>query len=367
MWSLRIQDMAREIGFDSNNRDHLKEAALILMRIVFEWDVVAAEGKRAKWKASVLFPDVEITSEHMRFTISGQLRDQVLNPEMYALVDMNIVQKFRKATSLALYEFCVRFERIGRTAEVPWEMFRDMLLGESSESKSYQEYKYFKAKVLKPAVAEVNSQADMLVDMHEVYEGRRVRALSFTIHRPSKPQIETPIADDRALLQVGAMVEIGLLQSEARRLVATHQPAEIDAALAYVKRRMTDKKSSPIDNPAAYLRQTLKNGWAVVEAENSTSPRAPAADKDSKAKKLLDDYMLNQLNEARGFFQELDASEQGRLMERYNAQQEVPSLQVGKKPGRASQTAFFTWLGIETWGRPTAEQLLAFATERLVA
>jgi hypothetical protein len=360
-WSMRIQDMAREIGFDSNNREYLREAALELMRIVFEWDVVASEGKRTKWKASVLFPDVEITSELMRFAISYQLRDQVLNPEMYALVDMNIVQKFRKAPSLALYEFCVRFERIGRTAEVAWETFRDMLLGEGRESKSYSEYKYFKQKVLKPAMAEVNSLTDLQVEMDENYNGRRVASLAFTIHRPSKPRLEAPLDDEQAMRQVGAMVAMGLMQSEARRIVTKYGNQEIDAALSYVKRRLSNKQAAPIQNTAAYLRETLKNNWAVIDPE----PKPSAADAASKSKKLLDAYMLEQLNQASQYFKELDPEDQQELINRYNAYQQTPALRIAKKLGKGSQTAFYTWLGIETWGHPSAERLLAFATERL--
>lgn len=364
-WSLRIQDMAREIGFDSNNREYLKDAALELMRIVFEWDVVAGEGKRVRWKASVLFPDVEITSEHMRFAISNQLRDQVLHPEMYALIDMNIVSKFRRAPSLALYEFCVRFERIGRTTEVAWETLRDMLLGESNESKSYAEYKYFKQKVLKPAMAEVNALSDMRVEMNENYQGRRVGSLSFTVHRPSKPQLEAPSDDVQVMRQIGAMVEMGLMQSEARRLVSKYSSQEIDAALVYVKRRLSDKHASRINNPAAYLRETLKNNWAVVEEQSSVTANAPVASA-TKAKKLLEDYMLEQNNQASLYFKELDPEDQQELINRYNAQQAVASLRLSKKSGKATQSAFFTWLGIETWGHPSSEQLLAFATDRLL-
>jgi len=367
-WSIRIADMATEIGFDSNNREYLRDSALELMRIVFEWDVVAAEGKRPKWKASVLFPDVEMTAEVVRYRISTQLRDQVLNPDMYAMIDMNVVAKFRRASSLALYEFCVRFERIGRTAEIPWESFRDMVLGESTEAKSYLEYKYFKQKVLKPSVAEVNSQADIQVELKETHEGRRIKNIWFAVHKPGPPQLEVVIDDERVMKLVGEMVNIGLLQSEAKRLTTQHQIEELTAAVAYVKRRMADKRAATIENPGAYLRQTLKNNWAIVEslpAEAETKKGLPAR-KASGADKLLQQYMAEQLKQAEGYFNELDAADQDALIQRYNAQQEIPGLRIGAKPGKAAKTAYFTWVGLQTWGEPTQAQLLEFATEKLM-
>ena len=59
-YTIPIRTMAVDVGFDSNNREYLKQSAEQLMRIVFEWDVVAPQHKRVLWKASVLFPEVEI-------------------------------------------------------------------------------------------------------------------------------------------------------------------------------------------------------------------------------------------------------------------------------------------------------------------
>jgi hypothetical protein len=367
-WAIRIADMATEIGFDSNNREYLRDSALELMRIVFEWDVVAAEGKRSKWKASVLFPDVEMTAELVRYRISTQLRDQVLKPDMYAMIDMNVVAKFRRASSLALYEFCVRFERIGRTAEIPWESFRDMVLGESTEAKSYREYKYFKQKVLKPSVAEVNAQADLQVELKETHEGRRIKNILFTVHKPSRPLLEVVIDDERVMQLVGEMVGIGLLQSEAKKMSKLHRLEELSAAVAYVKRRIADKRSAQVENPAAYFRQALKNNWGIVESPQASADekKAVPARKSSAADKLLEQYMAEQLKQAEAYFKELDAADQDALIQRYNAQQEILGLRIGAKPGKAANVTYFTWVGIQTWGQPTQAQLLEFATEKLM-
>ncbi|MFX8957410.1 RepB family plasmid replication initiator protein, partial [Acinetobacter baumannii] len=90
----------------SNNRQYLKESAEALMRIVFEWDVMSPTNKRP-WKASVMFPEVEIHADVIRYQISSQLRELIVKPEIYAVIDMNVVRRFRRASSLAIWEFCV--------------------------------------------------------------------------------------------------------------------------------------------------------------------------------------------------------------------------------------------------------------------
>jgi hypothetical protein len=182
-WTLGIRQMASRIGFDSNNRQYLKESAEALMRIVFEWDLMAEEGRRVHWRASVLFPEIEIRGDVIRYQVSSQIRERLLDPDRYALIDMNVVRRFRRAPALAIWEFCLHFERAGSTAEVDWEILRDMVLGESPEVRTYQEYKFFKAKVLKPAVAEINRASNHLIALVEARLGRRVCAIRFQVAR----------------------------------------------------------------------------------------------------------------------------------------------------------------------------------------
>lgn len=72
--------MAKQTGFDLNDEHCLRDCALELMSIVFEWEVAAAGGKRPKWKATVLFPDIEITSEAVRYRVSAAIASPAAIP-----------------------------------------------------------------------------------------------------------------------------------------------------------------------------------------------------------------------------------------------------------------------------------------------
>ncbi len=358
-WTLRIKDLALDVGFDSNNRQYLKESAEALMRIVFEWDVIATSPKRP-WKASVMFPEVEIHADVIRYQISSQLRQLIVKPEIYALIDMNVVRRFRRASSLAIWEFCVRFEKIGHTAEVPWEDFRDMILGETAEARTYQEYKYFKAKVLKPAIVEINAASNLSIELVETKVGKRVAALRFQLVKKETPQGEA--ADDgRALEMIGELVRLGLMQSEARRLVKAHALDELQAALDYTRRRMADTRAGKLDNPAAYFRHAVQHRYAMPDGVAEARPAPPVPRLD-----LREAWLAGQHGEAERYFKELDPEDQSALMERYNAQA-VAALRLKKKPTKAAETAFRRWLVMDTWGEPSAQDLLEFAGRMLAA
>lgn len=336
------------------------DAARALMAVIFEWDVISPEVKKKQvWKASVLFPEVEIRPDVIRYQISRQVLEQVLSPEMYALIDLNILKRFRRASSLALYEHCLRFERIKRTSEVEWNLFRDIILGDGSDATSYKEYKVFKDKVLKQAIAEINALSDISVELQETKIGRRVHALWFTVTKVRPSQVDV-IDDADSQHLVAQMVALGLMQSEARKLVGKHTPAEISGALSYTNIRLKDQKSAKLENPAAYFRRALSGRWAATEA-----PAPPARANSRKKDAALDIaalYKVEQIKEATRYFQELTPEDQKHLVGEYNQMDIAPSLKIkGSKPGRAAQTEFYGWLAVRTWGEPKPEELLRFA------
>ena len=100
-FEMTAQELNADVGFDSKASAYMRETADRLMSIVFEWDVIAAPGKRTEWKKSVLFPEVEAKGGTIRYQFSNEMRKVLLNPEVYALIDMAVVRRFRRASSLA--------------------------------------------------------------------------------------------------------------------------------------------------------------------------------------------------------------------------------------------------------------------------
>ena len=360
-WELGIKELAIDIGFDSNNRQYLKQSAEAMMSIVFDWDVLAPAEKKIIWKASVLFPEIEVHSDVIRYQFSSQMRELMINPEIYALIDMNIVRKFRRASSLGIWEFCVRFEKVKRTSEVKWEKFRDMILGESTENKTYQEYKFFKSKVLKPGIAEINSETNNTIVLVESKIGKRISAISFIVTRNSPV---TLIEEPDALADViGELVQFGIPPSEAKKLCKTEALIEVRGALDYTKRRMSDPKAARLDNPAAYFRHTLANRYAV--AENAKIKAGAPVQAAERFFDIRASYATYQLSEAERYFTELDPDDQSSMVVLYNEQQRAEPLQLKKTATKLARVSFYQWLAKTTWGEPSADEMLKFAQQLL--
>ena len=93
----------------------------------------------------------------------------------------------------------------------------------------------------------------------------------------------------------------------------------------------------------------------------STAPKrkSPAPKVDVK-----EAYLQSQLADAERYFHELDPPDQTHLIDRYN-EQALPALRLKKKSSKAAETAFRRWLVSDTWGEPSAAELLDFAQRML--
>lgn len=300
-WTISVSKLAANIEFDSNNHAFLIDSAKALMKIVFEWDVIATIVKtKSKWKASVLFPEVEIDPGIIRYQISKGMFERLFEPEIYALINLSIINKFRSSSSLALYEHCIRFWRVGKTTDIKWELLRGILLGERSGVKTYQEYKFFKAYVLKKAVEDVNSLSDIRIGIIETKLGRRINTITFTV---AKIQVsESQVEIDPKVFQ--DLLEIGFNEQTAVQLCKDHSDV-IAATVRFVRARML---AGDVKSPPGLLRDALQHGYGVApEGAQVDSPPA------SKTGETADLFQAAQAHHAERAAQERDELQQAEL------------------------------------------------------
>ena len=89
----------------------------------------------------------------------------------------------RSSHALVLYENCNRYIGTGQTPVWDLEIFRKLMAVEGR----YKEFKFLKRDVIMPAMKEVNSHSNILVDLLTVRKGRAVAALQFTVK--TNPQL----------------------------------------------------------------------------------------------------------------------------------------------------------------------------------
>ena len=242
------------IGYNSNDMDTLKQSLKGLAETVAEWDMLDADGEQ-EWGISSLLSYAKLKGGICEYAYSPALAEKLNDPKVFALINLNIQRRFTSGHALALYENCYRFVRTGSTGWWPLDLFR-RLMGLDGSS-YYESFKHLNAKVIKPAVSEVNKTSNILITPETRKQGRVVTEIRFRIKE--NPQLAILDIDDGEAVRHGAVYsrlrELGVSDRLARQWLNAHGEDEVSARLDYVESRRNVKSK------VGYLSAALSNDF----------------------------------------------------------------------------------------------------------
>ncbi|MDH2326976.1 replication initiation protein [Cereibacter sp. SYSU M97828] len=250
------------IGYNSNDMDTLKAALRGLAETVAEWDMLDEEG-RQEWGVSSLLSYAKLKGGVCEYGYSPALASKLNDPKVFALINLNIQRRFTSGHALALYENCYRFVRTGSTGWWSLDIFR-RLMG-VNDSAYYEVFKHLNAKIIKPAVEEVNRSSNIVIEPETRKMGRTVTDIRFLIRE--NPQLSILDLDDGEGARRSPVYErlrrLGAADRLARQWIAEHGEGHVDAKLDYVEGQ------GGVRNPVGYLTAALR-----VPEPAALSPRA---------------------------------------------------------------------------------------------
>jgi hypothetical protein len=257
------------VGYNSNDTATLKDALRSLAETTAEWDMLDARG-RQEWGVSALLSYAKLVDGVCEYAYSPALAEKLHDPAVFALINMNVQRRFTSGHALALYENCYRFHRVGSTGWWPIELFRRLMgVGDSAY---YESYKHLNAKVIKPAVEEVNRTSNIVVTPETRREGRAVAAIRFLI--AENPQLGLMHMDDGEAVRAGGVYgrlrEAGVADRLARQWIAEHGEARVAELLEMVAAR------DGVRSPARYLSAAIGGGWGAEEDGARAAPEPSA-------------------------------------------------------------------------------------------
>ncbi len=263
------------IGYNSNDFDTLKDSLRGLAETVAEWDMLDEEG-RQEWGVSSLLSYAKLKGGICEYAYSDALAEKLHDPKVFALINLNIQRRFTSGHALALYENCYRFVRTGSTGWWSLDLFR-RLMG-VADSAYYESYKHLNAKIIKPAVAEVNKTSNILLTPEVKKMGRQVREIRFLIKE--NPQLAILDLDDGEGIRNGPVYRrlraLGVSDRLARQWIAEHGEDYVARKIDYVAGQ------GGVRNPVSYLTAAIKADYG---AEGQGARQAPAP-KSERAKRL---------------------------------------------------------------------------------
>jgi hypothetical protein len=261
------------IGYNSNDMETLKQSLKGLAETVAEWDMLDEKGQQ-EWGVSSLLSYAKLKGGICEYAYSPALADKLHDPKVFALINLNIQRRFTRGHARALYENCYRFVRTGSTGWWGMDLFR-RLMGLDGSS-YYESYKHLNAKVIKPAVAEVNKTSNIEITPEVRKRGRTVTDIRFLIKE--NPQLAILDLDDGEGLRHGPVYarlrDLGVSDRLARQWLSTHGEDHVAAKMDYVGERKN------VRSMVGYLSAALEGNFDTGdEAPKVSAPVRERADK----------------------------------------------------------------------------------------
>lgn len=258
------------IGYNSNDMDTLKDALRSLAETVAEWDMLNDKGQQ-EWGVSALLSYAKLSGGVCEYAYSPALAEKLHDPKIFALINLNIQRRFTSGHALALYENCFRFVRTGSTGWWPLDLFRRLMGVE--DSAYYENFKQLNAKIIKPAVAEVNKSSNIVLTPEFRKQGRAVTELRFLIRE--NPQLAMFEIDDgeglRSSQTYRRLIDMGVSDRLARQWIAEHGEAHVRDKLEYVAGQ------GGVKSPVRYLAAALRDDYAAPDEQGMTPEPSPEA------------------------------------------------------------------------------------------
>ena len=372
------------LDFDSNDTELVKRHLRAMAGTAVEWQS-PTKGEGASWAVSGLIGHAEIRRERgqnwLEWSYSVKLKQELLEPSVFARLSIGIISQLRTHGAIALFEICSRYKDVGRSSRQPWSWWRPVLSGKPETEKQKQlEYRFFKRDVLKRAVAEVNAVTDIDVELIEFKEGRFISDLQFIIKK--KAQTSLPLQHPPKPLDLTLVARaktLGISDERGEQLLDEFGDDALKSGLDALEKRIASAYPEPLRDHYRYLKSTMPGEVAKINraaAEVKTRIDTQASDTQFKRhSKWTDEWMRRRREQVINDIAATSAEEQGALAASLLADMEArnvhPSIRKRLQTGGwrhqmviSEMVRFYAVAAIgENWDKPSPEQLLEVAAQ----
>jgi hypothetical protein len=317
-------------GFDGNigTKVRLKADLKSMVSHVVEWQS-PTEGETTEWGALPLLAEVRLklqSGEHwVHWAYPPSLRQEMLDPQIFAKLNRSTISKFRSHAGLALYEICARYQDNPShlTSKREWKWWVPVLTGKPLAENSKIEFRFFNRDTVKPAVEEINEVSELAVEAKDIRVGKSIQFLQFQVRKKPAEQLERPEAIEGSALAKAE--RLGIPDAMAEELWFRYGNVELLAALNRLAQRLS-QIASPVRSKVAYLKAVLANrgleeetalietNQAVSEAKQLQVPQPNPAD---VSQRLLQEAEQSRVAVVRGELLAMNAQARDELLVEY--------------------------------------------------
>ncbi|AVO43562.1 replication initiation protein [Simplicispira suum] len=381
-----LTDIVKGLDYNSGDMSIIKTHLRSMVSTLVEWQSPTA-GEWQTWDVCGMLSHARLTKERgqvfVEWSYAVNMRHELLDPEIFAKLSLDVISQLGSHPSVALYEICSRYLGVGQTARKPWSWWRPVLLGRPDDERLQKlEYRIFKRDTLRPALAEVNALADIEVEMSEFKSGRFVSDLQFSVRRKPQRVLALQQRSSTEPVDVGVLAaaeRLGIDHSRVERLIEEFGDAAVASGIDAVQKRAASAFPEPLRDPLRYLKSVLPNHalnhQQAIQSNLVDTQESRGALSKEKIAQWAKQWLVDRIKSIVTEISALPLEEQSELVESLkeklverNAHPAVIQRLVGKgwtHPMVRHEMVSFYAAAVygEGWDKPNEKQLLAIASE----
>ena len=285
-----VSELARKLGYASNDIDHLKETLEALVDCKVEWNLLDKD-KVEEWGVASLLAEARIKDGICTYAYPPYLRQKLHNPRIYTKLNLRLQNRFTSRYALILWEVCFDYfdtdRDQGETPFIPLETFKTLM---GLEETDYPVYKVLNQSVIKPAIKEINDLTDYHVEVEQKRFRRRIAELKFRITKVKQLPVQESVFPDIENLP---RVAVELVQVEIDRKVALQiaaaewdfvspeklpSPGSYADFLSYISEKIEmSLDAAAVKNRAGYIVEAIRENYQDTEVQKARELRAEKA------------------------------------------------------------------------------------------
>ena len=250
----------------------IKEQFRSLRQIIIEFNCLDKD-KNEVWQSVNIISAVEITRNTGKvvFEIPNMLKKKILNPELYAPLNIVLIAGLKSKYSIVLYELFRDYLYSPAFPELTIAQFKELL---GVPSTRYNRFHNFKEKILDRAVNEINKATDIVCSYTLLKtKGNKYSHIKFKIGKKINFKLPKKIETHKKNLEL--FFDAKKIPSEILKLLPEKyqiesiynliQPYFDDLGFLVSNIKYSNKHCK--ENYPAYLKLALKNDYAKTERE----------------------------------------------------------------------------------------------------
>ncbi|ETP69102.1 replication initiation protein (plasmid) [Planococcus glaciei] len=274
-YRISIKEFSEMLGLEGSAKyTELKEITKDLMSKSIEIPRADGGWLFANWVSSAEYQKGEGI---IALSFSPKLKPYLLQlKNAFTSYRLSNILSLKSSYSIRLYELMKKWQHLGSwTCSI--ENFKEKV---GVESEKYPRYANLKARVLNPAIEEVNEKTDLFISIKEIKKGRSVEKIEFIIrHAPEKeiqvPRLEKETVPTKEFNETDELrARLNKLadgyQFDATFFTQLHQGAsliwkdETEKELELLIRYVNEEKT--VKNPLGFIKSKITSAWEISEA-----------------------------------------------------------------------------------------------------